>query len=266
MYCRDAGRLHSALDPLAGLPERTPRPASEQSYSPETVGLRFFEITRGGTAPRSDSSASEAALPIKDYLAGESQAQKQGTLIEAKLVAYTSDLSKFLDGKIDNAHCFYLSGSVSYSRGNSATETHTVQPGSYLRMFGSDSDGESKLMTYYIESCCEEGIARRILSGRKIMTGNVAQLWREASSIYVSLRGDGIEDAGEIGVLRVDPADFFLDQIASHEALGTRDAERQAWAIMAFAKFFVGELIALYVPARTLMMLLLKNIVGRTHV
>ncbi len=96
-------------------------------------------------------------------------------------------------------------------------------------------------------------------------------VWKDTTTLYFGLfEVKNSDDQNQdkllnLGILRVPASKFFKEQLKSIEVTGTQDPARQSWTLGAFAQFFFGRLVDVYVPEIDEVVNVVNNIVTRTH-
>ncbi len=94
--------------------------------------------------------------------------------------------------------------------------------------------------------------------------------WHDTSTVYYEAgpAQDGEEPrvVDERGILRV-PLDWFLrNQLPSMDVIGTDDPARKSWALLAFYKYFAGQLTDIYMQRADALKDALFKLVTEIHV
>jgi hypothetical protein len=94
-------------------------------------------------------------------------------------------------------------------------------------------------------------------------------VWKDTSTLYFGILrdygGPNKDKLLRLGILRVPASKFFKEQLKSIEVTGTDDPARRSWALGAFAKFFFGRLVDVYVPEIDEVVNVVNNIMKHTH-
>ena len=89
------------------------------------------------------------------------------------------------------------------------------------------------------------------------------------STLYFEMRDVGptpSKSSLQRGILRVSLNTFLQSQLPSMRVIGVDDPDRRKWALVAFYKYFVGELVAVYGDSAAALTQLLAQLVTSIHV
>jgi choline dehydrogenase-like flavoprotein len=264
------------LDPLRDL-EWPEKGARRQSAAPrhQPVGIRFEERMEGFHAP----SRSDPTPDTEPYRRAERDGIDASAKIEMDLEVEIADLALFLeshrvacqDGPRRGAfpRMEVTAGRVELRPGPNRSLEASVQRGSHLQLRDpTPGQGrEERILRYELQLLLDG--RRHILLGNKYIRDDPGvDLWQDTSTLYFDLleENGGQRTQGYRGIARLPAKEFLETQIASFVATHTEDPARQAWALTAFGRYFLGNLMNVYVPDLGRVSDIVKRVAGRTHV
>jgi len=213
-------RGRKALDPLSAGAVASPGPSAEPAHRP--IGLTFEEKMVGtieGTPRRR---------------------------IETSLYVRIDDLAGFLARHAQDSNV-----DVPVAEGSTLTigdeEPMSLDPStSSLRIMADrgldELNREVRFITYKLASKDH----RCLLRGEKTIRDDAGiDAWEDTTTLAFRVCHDGMPGHG---VLRLSADAFFSHQLPSFR-VDTDDPARQAWAMASFARFFLGHLVDVYLPA-----------------
>jgi hypothetical protein len=192
--------------------------------------------------------------------------------IEAKLEANLLDLSRFLalhrEGK---PAPIQIKGTVEIEGWPETQKTEfPLDPDkSNLQLLSKGSRAgqgpEQRTMNYKLYFSVNN--TPYLIDGVKILKDDERfDVWEDSTTLFFHLKDEKSQQVLREGILRLPASEFFGEQLPSLKATNTDDPARQSWALAAFAKFFFGHLVDVYVPELDQVIDVVKGITERTHV
>lgn len=242
------------LDPLAR--ERRPATPTDPPRS-QPIGIAFHERMVGRLLPAGGSRA--------DVGAGEGQ-----TSIELDLDVSIEDLERLISSQrsADPIHAVVAgevrlvgdtSGFVGATGERPDSGSLSLRIDSSVSRLGLFVDPDARglgpryrSLAYWLELESTGKAAaneRFLLAGRKrAQPGAEGEVWSELSTLPFELARVGDPASNRSGLVRLPAAVFVGEQLKGMRATGTSDPAQQTWALVAFTRFFMGNVIDLYGP------------------
>jgi choline dehydrogenase-like flavoprotein len=202
----------------------------------------------------------------------EDDGVRSGTGITARLTATAGSLARLISPEHEVEPVkIALSGTIHPMSDD--TVAYAVCPGSYLQLFVKPRKDETPPLRFfrYKVMFLEDGQMSE-MTGLKVLRDSPGfDAWSDTSTLYVEIVRDGRRRRG---VLRIS-VDRLQDQLRSIAVTGTEDpndptghgdSARKSWALVAFYRFFLGELARVYAQRADAMKQLLVNAMTTIHV
>lgn len=263
-----------AIDPLNATDASNAKIVTSRSAPAREVdvlGLTFTE-RMGGFFASIDQEEYQGILfqplssfptNVKPFLDSEGQSIADGCApLSVCLKVSAPDLARLITRGGDlNPARLSLSGSVAFE----GHKPFTVDSEhSFLHLFvesGSPADPR-KFFRYHVRY--GGGSEFYELDGVKVLADAPGfDTWHDTSTVYATLTGPS---GWQRGVLRVSIETFVREQMPSFLITGTTDPARQSWALLAFYKYFAGELIDIYMKRADAVKDALFKLVTSIHV
>lgn len=243
----------AAIDPLNATDASTATTVTSRavpSREVDVLGLVFAEEMHGFCSEVDrDSYAkldpafhrlSQFPTDLRPFLHSEDKAISDGLdPLSLRLCVKAPDLARVVAAGRDlNPARLLLSGKV-VIKGQSFT---IDREHSFFEMFlRSDSANDGRrFFRYHVQY----GEGQYVLDGVKVLADEPGfDAWHDTATLYVQLTSPA---QCHRGVLRLSIEQFVRAQMPSMRITGTRDAARQSWALIAFYKYFAGELADIY--------------------
>jgi hypothetical protein len=270
-WIEKAGR--DAIDPLnSGLVSSRPRPSEDVNV----LGLTFDEEMQGFCAPVTEKQWNGIDFTmldrfpehLNDFLAAESEGLSRAhPPTSIRLKVSVRDLARLVSGDraLDPVK-IAVSGLVTIhpsARNTSCRRFAISAEDSFLQVFvRPKSSDDKKFFRYHLHyGICDESY---VLDGLKVLSDAPGfDAWHDTSTLYFRRTGpDGLQR----GVLRLSIETFMRMQLPSMTITGTSDPARQSWALLAFYKYFAGELADVYMKRADALKDALIQLVTRIHV
>ena len=257
----------AALDPLnVGSIHTRNAPSPEINV----IGMKFTEAMQGFWAPVPEGEntidfANLQAFPDPDQIArfveAESDGIKSGRAIQVRLTVNIDDLARLIAAErtVQPAK-LKISGRTALGLSKS-DPGFDIGTGSFLQMFVRPRpDNGTRFFRYHLRS--DDNLYE--LKGLKVLWDAPGfDSWHDTSTLYF----ENIGPAGRHrGILRVSLETFLGTQLPSMEITGTTDAARKSWALIAFYKYFAGELADIYLKRADALKDVLFKLVTGIHV
>jgi choline dehydrogenase-like flavoprotein len=249
MWIAQHGR--AAIDPLnSGTVTSRPTPSPDINI----LGLTFEEEVHGFCAPVSpgewtstDPTKLEIFLEVKRFLEAESEGIGKGhPPMSIRLKVQVPNLARLVSGgsefepvrmPVSGLVTIHPSAVTTYRRNFAVSED------SFLQIFIDPKwPDHQRLFHYHLHY----GIGEEsyVLDGVKVLCDAPGlDAWHDTSTLYFQRSGP---DGFHRGVLRLSIETFVRLQLPSFKITGTSDLARQSWALLAFYKYFAGELADIY--------------------
>ena len=259
----------SELDPLN---HRTHAASSEPKLG--VLGLTFEEVMRGSVSPADEQRVDFADLEhfpdhLEQFTRAENEGLERGRAIKAQLTATVDDLERLiLQERATAPVTIGLKGTLTLP---DYPPDYEVQDGSTLELFVPSPAAVSSRLRFFryrllLKARLQaESRGDMQLDGLKVLSNAPGfDLWNDTSMLYVSVSRGGRPWLR--GVMRVSLEEFINNQLRSMKITGTSDPARQSWALVAFYRFFLGELAGVYVKRADLLRDLLVKALTEIHV
>ena len=257
------------LDPL-----NLQAPTSDPEPALPALRLTFQERMEGFFSPVEVSLPKPPTGPerflkcLTAFRKAEDAGIPNGSIITAELNATLSDLARLTSdekgaapAKIDLGGTVTFDDRVEVGKPKAGSpKTFAVRGGSFLQMFVAPSTELTPLVRFFCYTLnldAGPGSEKWELGGVKVLRNDPgADVWLDTSMLYFEMSDN---KRTYHGVLRLSLQEFLQKQLPSMMVCGTSDPTRKSWALVAFYKFFAGELFRIYAErAATLTRLLAK--------
>jgi hypothetical protein len=259
------------LDPINNSKRREPSPPPKE----KPIGIEFQEIMIGTHRPFDAKSITGPECVIK-----------------TDLTASIDDLATFLAVfHADTGRALCVTGSVEIDLDDACGDrSYAVDPDHsriWLRAAMDDCGHQTRSIVYLLEFTA--GSDRYQLDGIKDIRDDARfDVWEDTTTLCFVLRkrsedehlrrvkeqdqfkaGEPVpwdDDPCRLGVLRLPASEFLGHQVPTLKATNIdEDPARQVWAVTTFARFFLSNLVDVYVPALEHLADVGKRVLGRGH-
>jgi choline dehydrogenase-like flavoprotein len=234
-------------------------PSQEPAHKP--LGLIFDEAMKGffenvtelkdWLVPDPDAPDQRRALAgfpkdVPRFLDAENRGIRSGGEIRTELRLNIQDLARQIApaGEVPRPRLL-VCGRVVLRHSNSETSYEVVKGSSFVELFVPGAEPPPQRFFRYHLEFIDPDLGLRTLDALKVLIDSPgADLWHDTATLYFEISGG----TGPLqrGILRVSIEDFLRVQMPSAEPTGTSDPARKSWALVAFYKYFAGELAAVY--------------------
>lgn len=260
----------AAIDPLNNPMADSPPPKAQ------VLGLTFDERMTGFFADVGDDPVNfEHLVSFPRQISRFTRADERGLLdaakIEVELTAKAPDLARLMSADPGLAPMkLALSGTITLrDRIHHVCDTSD----SFLQFFVRPAAPTNPLLRFlrYKISFEEDGQPHELHGLKVLRDAPGLDVWVDASTLYFEIRPVGTgppAPASRVrrGILRISLDDFVTKQMPSMFITGTNDDARRSWALVAFYRYFVRELAAVYLTRTEAMKSLLAKLIGGIHV
>jgi len=264
-WLNEPGR-RDAIDPLN-------RREFQESAEPDrgVIGLTFQEAMHGFMdevrEPRVPFDKLRTfAFHIPEFEKAEDQGITRGDRLTVTLDATVGDLARLISPLATVPPLkIPLSGRVTLRKGVAPSP---LEAGSFLQLFVKASrDAKVPLRFFRYQLFFTEEGQRYCLVGLKVLSNDPGfDLWHDTSTVFFEIRPVGWRGPLRRGVMRVSLEDFLNVQLREMQITGTGDPARKSWALAAFYKYFVGELMTVYVDRADALKSALMKALTEIHV
>ncbi len=200
-----------------------PRPAP-------TLGIEFTETMRGFVS----------TVVTDDYEAAARQGEQDDSSFAFTLTVVSDDLDRML---ADPAHEARMLGTVTAPA--LSPEPITVVGGAFNLLVDDPERVEGRAMRYRMQLVTEEGRRYWFTGFKTIDDDRGLDLWRDTTTLYVTVRETEAGPPLAKGVLTIHPQDFMI-QMTTLKVPGAQDARQRLEATARFGRFFSGALFDVY--------------------
>jgi len=210
------------------LEAKPPQPKSSQMQN-STVGITFQETMSGGLA-----------LGETDPNNGQQTGQHTGQIMALHATITLQDVNRFI---ADPDHLGQLAGTLDYTPFGTGLPATT----GVFNLFSPTDQPSLRLMVY--EMGFTHAGQNYYLAGKKeVRTDSLLKLWTETTTLFSRLH-QGTDKTGPVvgaGILTLGPLDL-MKMVSTMHPLNAATPAEGAGAVMAFGRFFLGELWDIYV-------------------
>ena len=197
--------------------------------SESAAGIRFRE-TMSGALMRGKQDCREGSM----------LGQEAGEFLAMHATVTIDDMQAFV---ADPAHAGSLSGSIDYTPFGQGIEAHR----GVFNLFAPDDDPRMKLMVYEL-GFTFEGREYYLAGHKEVRDDPGFDLWSDTTTLFTRLH-DGRDSHGEVlgaGILTLGMSDLAR-LVASMEVINGDSVADKGATLVAFGRFFMGELWDSYV-------------------
>jgi choline dehydrogenase-like flavoprotein len=235
----------AAIDPLNATNGSEAVVKSRPTPQVDVLGLTFAEAMHGFCSPITEESyrlvdfdrLSRFPTDLQPFLQAEAEGiSSAAPPVSVGLGVELEDLARLVAARRElNPVELRLEGPVLVPNGS-----FLAGHGSFLHMFVRPANDPRRFFRYHLRS----GDGTYVLDGVKVLADAPGfDAWHDTATLYVQLR---TPEKFYRGVLRVSIETFMRVQMPSMWITGTNDPARQSWALLAFYKYFGGELADIY--------------------